>query len=281
MVGATRAPDIHRVRHLDRDVVAGRRRSWRRFGLGLGFASGVPLRLQRRGRIRAQRQCGQHRQAGHVGEGNHLGDGHRRCWRAAQDRDDGDTVDARYARVQARHHAGDAEQEIARPFIVTYDQEGAAVGVAFPTAVARPTSTLLRDSSASSKSRCAGSAPGPRSRRSRAVTARSRSSAETTGGSARRRSGSCASSATARWSRRKPPSGCRRSSAPARTIGWIPVDACWTRRRSTSRCRRWTSSRDSSAPTSGLCSRTRRRTARPWPRRRARFGSARSSRLDR
>jgi len=37
------------------------------------------------------------------------------------------------------------KQEIARPFIVTYDQEGAAVGVAFPTAVARPTSTLLRD----------------------------------------------------------------------------------------------------------------------------------------
>jgi HEAT repeat protein len=37
------------------------------------------------------------------------------------------------------------KQEIARPFVVTYDQEGAAVGVAFPTAVTRPASTLLRD----------------------------------------------------------------------------------------------------------------------------------------
>jgi hypothetical protein len=37
------------------------------------------------------------------------------------------------------------KQEIARPFVVTYDLEGAAAGVAFPTAVARPTSTLLRD----------------------------------------------------------------------------------------------------------------------------------------
>jgi hypothetical protein len=37
------------------------------------------------------------------------------------------------------------KQEIARPFVVTYDREGAAVGVAFPTAVARQASTLLRE----------------------------------------------------------------------------------------------------------------------------------------
>jgi hypothetical protein len=36
-------------------------------------------------------------------------------------------------------------QELARPFIVTYDREGAAVGVSFPTAVARQASTLLRE----------------------------------------------------------------------------------------------------------------------------------------